>query len=47
MMRLLFIGIFMIISSTAIACTYDGQEYPVGTTVGPLVCMADGTWVEM
>ena len=36
----------MIMSAGAFACTYDGQEYPVGTTIGPLVCTADGSWVE-
>ena len=45
-MKLLAVLIFMISASCAVACMYDGQEYPVGTTVGPLVCTADGSWVE-
>jgi hypothetical protein len=25
-------------------CIYNGTVYPTGTRLGPLVCMADGTW---
>jgi hypothetical protein len=25
-------------------CYYQGQPYPVGTRLGPLTCMPDGTW---
>ena len=25
-------------------CTYEGETYQTGDTVGPLICMPDGTW---
>jgi hypothetical protein len=25
-------------------CEYEGTTYQVGDTVGPLLCMPDGTW---
>lgn len=28
----------------AFACTINGQKVPVGTRVGSLVCLPDGTW---
>ena len=28
----------------AAGCSYNGQVYPVGTRLGNLTCMPDGTW---
>ncbi|MBF2051256.1 MAG: hypothetical protein EDM05_63285 [Leptolyngbya sp. IPPAS B-1204] len=25
-------------------CVYEGETYQTGDTVGPLICMPDGTW---
>lgn len=27
-------------------CKYEGTEYQTGDTVGPYVCMPDGTWQQ-
>jgi hypothetical protein len=45
-MKLLVICLFMLMSTGTFACLYDGQEYPVGTRIGPLVCTSDGSWNE-
>jgi hypothetical protein len=25
-------------------CVYEGKSYPVGTRIGPLICMPDNSW---
>ena len=32
------------LSAQAAGCRYNGQVYPVGTKLGNLTCMPDGTW---
>lgn len=35
----------LLIASPALAeCTYEGQTYQTGDTVGSYVCMPDGNW---
>jgi len=32
------------LSAQSAGCRYNGQVYPVGTKLGNLTCMSDGTW---
>lgn len=32
------------LSAHAAGCRYNGQVYPVGTKLGNVTCMSDGTW---
>lgn len=37
----------LFIASSAYAeCTREGQTYQTGDTVGPYICMPDGTWQQ-
>lgn len=27
-------------------CSYEGKSYQTGETVGPYICMPDGTWKQ-
>jgi len=41
------LAVALIIASESAAyanCTYGGQTYTTGQTVGPYICMPDGTW---
>lgn len=42
------VGVILLIGATAppawADCSYGGRLYPVGTRLGPLTCMPDGTW---
>lgn len=35
----------LFVSSITVACTYNGQEYPEGTIIGPYICTG-GNWVQ-
>jgi hypothetical protein len=35
---------FFVASPARAECTYEGETYQTGDTVGPLICMPDGTW---
>lgn len=47
-MKKLLILALLFASSTAYArnCIHNGQSYPPGTVLGPLVCSEDGTWKQ-
>lgn len=32
------------LSAQTVGCRYNGQVYPVGTKLGNLTCMPNGTW---
>jgi hypothetical protein len=34
---------FFIAESAKAACSYEGKTYQTGETVGPLICMPDGS----
>lgn len=37
------VQVFMVQPAKA-ACSYEGETYQTGQTVGPLICMPDGSW---
>ena len=46
MKNAIIVVMFMFYSSVVIAdCTYEGAEYPEGSTIGPYVC-SGGKWVS-
>ncbi|WP_404364500.1 hypothetical protein [Marinobacter sp.] len=44
MRALILVASFFLASAALADCVYNGQTYPVGTVIGPLVCQPDGTW---
>ncbi|QSP95091.1 hypothetical protein LPB19_01320 [Marinobacter salinisoli] len=44
MKTLILLASFFFASAAAADCMYNGESYPTGTVIGPLVCQPDGTW---
>lgn len=34
------------LATPAAACEYEGQSYEPGDTLGPYICMPDGSWKQ-
>ncbi|GAA0913046.1 hypothetical protein [Alkalimarinus sediminis] len=45
MKQLLLIALLTLFAAEVSAgCRFEGEEYPVGTIKGPLICGSDGYW---